>query len=107
MVEPEQNPGAHTPIGRPSSYVEEVQTKGQREQTGKDPMVNHLGGANFEYVPCTDSDWTVRSSLGKGRIRSEVNHTDPSRPVIPPSIDKLQGETHRKQNHGLLGRTAS
>ena len=65
--------------------MEEVEARGQQVQTRKDPTVNRLGGADFEFVPCTDSDRIVPSSLGKGRTQSEVNRADPNHPIISPS----------------------
>ena len=84
--------------------MEETQVKGRRERSGKDPLTNYSGGADFEYVPCTESDRTVPSADRKGRIRLEVYRADPSCVIISPFVDELQKETHQGQSHGLLRR---
>ena len=73
--------------------MEEVPRKDQHEWSGKNLMTGYSNGADFEYVPCTESKGMTPTAEMKGLVRSEIHHADLSRAVISPSV---QDEAHRR-----------
>lgn len=86
---------------QPIPQGEGAQVRGPQERSGKDHLLNRSDGMDFEYVRCTESNQTIPSINGKGRVRLKVFRAGSSRVMISPSVDKQQGETHQKPSQSL------
>lgn len=98
MSEQEQNPGSQSRTKRPPPRTEEMRARGQREELGKEPLINHSNGVDFEYIQSTESSRTIPSGEGKERVLSEIHRVSSTRIEVSPSVEKLREEAHKRQS---------